>query len=207
MNVDPTGQKTCPWCGRADVYPAYVEDGSRGDWCPHCKRSIPQIAPLTLFGASPVIGNRIISGFWRRLAAFGIDCLILFLLAFIPAKILFQASGYLGAWERLIGFAVALLYFGLFDSYLGHGHTPGQGLMKIEVVDQAGLPISVGRAFLRFTILGLPWFLNQAPLPFGIMLTPLGCLISLLLFGLGGAIVYLAIFNRRVEPVRTSTVW
>lgn len=34
------GQKQCPFCKKWDVYKAYTEDGSFGDWCPHCKRSI-----------------------------------------------------------------------------------------------------------------------------------------------------------------------
>jgi len=35
------GLKLCPTCGKWDVYRAIVEDGGYGDWCPHCKKSIP----------------------------------------------------------------------------------------------------------------------------------------------------------------------
>ncbi len=42
------GLKQCPTCGNLGVHKAYVEDGSWGDWCPHCKKSIPQHKePLT----------------------------------------------------------------------------------------------------------------------------------------------------------------
>jgi hypothetical protein len=32
--------KPCPTCGNSDVYEAYIENGGRGDWCPHCKMSL-----------------------------------------------------------------------------------------------------------------------------------------------------------------------
>jgi len=35
------GLKQCSTCGKWDVYRAIVEDGGYGDWCPHCKKSIP----------------------------------------------------------------------------------------------------------------------------------------------------------------------
>lgn len=42
------GLKQCPTCGNLGVHKAYVEDGSWGDWCPHCKKSIQQHKePLT----------------------------------------------------------------------------------------------------------------------------------------------------------------
>jgi len=41
------GLKQCSTCGKWDVYRAIVEDGGYGEWCPHCKKSIPQKEPLT----------------------------------------------------------------------------------------------------------------------------------------------------------------
>jgi hypothetical protein len=37
------GSQKCPSCGKGDVYRAYIEDGSMGDWCPNCKRSLQSI--------------------------------------------------------------------------------------------------------------------------------------------------------------------
>jgi predicted RNA-binding Zn-ribbon protein involved in translation (DUF1610 family) len=37
-------KKECPACGQSDIYEAYIEDGSIGDWCPHCKKSIQKIS-------------------------------------------------------------------------------------------------------------------------------------------------------------------
>jgi ribosomal protein L37AE/L43A len=34
------GIKKCPRCGKMDVNKAYIEDGSFGDWCPHCNMSL-----------------------------------------------------------------------------------------------------------------------------------------------------------------------
>jgi tetratricopeptide (TPR) repeat protein/uncharacterized RDD family membrane protein YckC len=191
-------KKVCPFCGKQVVIEAYVEDGGMGDWCPLCKKSLPRIrekAPSD----SAAEETRSLSGFWRRPMAFGIDCLLLFLLAFLPAKVIFHAWGYLGVWECLLGFATAWLYFGWWNSSWGGGQTPGKGIMKIEVVDQAGNHIPPGRSFLRFAILGAPWFLSRVPIPFSMMMTPLGYAIGFLLSGLGGAIVYLYIFNRRTR--------
>ncbi len=38
------GSKECPSCGSQDIYGAYIEDGSWGDWCPHCKKSIQKMS-------------------------------------------------------------------------------------------------------------------------------------------------------------------
>ena len=35
--------KQCPTCNSKDVYKAYIEDGSYGDWCPRCKMSIQKM--------------------------------------------------------------------------------------------------------------------------------------------------------------------
>ena len=34
-------RKQCPYCKNWDVYEAYNEYGTFGDWCPHCKKGIP----------------------------------------------------------------------------------------------------------------------------------------------------------------------
>ncbi|MEW6658613.1 MAG: zinc ribbon domain-containing protein [Thermodesulfobacteriota bacterium] len=39
QEMEAQGKKKCPTCGEWDVHKAYIEDGSWGDWCPHCKKS------------------------------------------------------------------------------------------------------------------------------------------------------------------------
>lgn len=34
------GLKRCPTCRKWDVHEAYIEDGSWGDWCPSCVKSL-----------------------------------------------------------------------------------------------------------------------------------------------------------------------
>lgn len=37
------GFQRCPTCRKWDVHEAFLEDGSWGDWCPHCSRSIKRM--------------------------------------------------------------------------------------------------------------------------------------------------------------------
>jgi len=36
--------KQCPLCGGTDIQRAYIEDGSMGEWCPQCKKSLQKMA-------------------------------------------------------------------------------------------------------------------------------------------------------------------
>lgn len=38
------GLKRCPACLKWDVHEAFIEDGSWGEWCPNCKRSLKVMA-------------------------------------------------------------------------------------------------------------------------------------------------------------------
>jgi uncharacterized RDD family membrane protein YckC len=142
---------------------------------------------------------RIISGFWRRLAACFIDALVLGVLGAVAGLFLFDFFASLGGWGRLVGFGVALAYFTLFNSAWGKGKTVGKRIMGIEVVDSTGGHISVRRSFLRYLVLGVPFFLNGAPFPPAVIASPLGYLIGFLIFGLGGSIGYLYVFNGRTR--------
>jgi uncharacterized RDD family membrane protein YckC len=148
--------------------------------------------------ASPHAG-RIISGFWRRLIAFFLDSIILGFAGFISGLLLFNFYAHLGGWGRLLGFFIALIYFGFLNSSLGQGQTLGKRIMKIEVVNGSGDSIPLGRSLLRFTILGIPFFLNGAPVPPDLARSPVGYGIAFIVFGLGGAIIYLYIFNRHTR--------
>lgn len=46
--VNDSERKRCPKCGIFDAYWAYIEDGSTGYWCPHCKKSVRDILESTL---------------------------------------------------------------------------------------------------------------------------------------------------------------
>ena len=137
-----------------------------------------------------------ISGFWRRLLAFILDGIILAAAGLVLGAFLFDLLAQLGGWGRLLGFGVALLYFGILNSSVGKGRTIGKRIAKVKVVDSKGNYISLFRSFLRYAILGAPFFLNNALIAPSILMSPIGVLISFIVFGGCGAIVYLYIFNR-----------
>lgn len=141
--------------------------------------------------------QRSVGGFWRRLVALVIDSLIVGILGFILGLLFFDYLVRAGAWGRLIGFGIALLYFGLLNSALfGGGQTLGKRLTKIRVVSRSGEPLPLGRSLARFVVLGVPFFLNGAPVPAHLLMSGLGSLVSVAVFGFGLAIVYLYVFNR-----------
>jgi uncharacterized RDD family membrane protein YckC len=128
--------------------------------------------------------------------AFFIDSLVLSVPAFVAGTFLFDWFAALGQWGRLLGFAIALAYFGLLNSVVGNGQTIGKKCVRTRTVDAANQPISVGRSMLRFTVLGLPFFLNGAIF---LQAAPLWASFvgGAIIFGLGGAIIYLLVCNRR----------
>jgi uncharacterized RDD family membrane protein YckC len=148
--------------------------------------------------------DAVIAGFWRRLAALWIDALVLSVPATLAGLAAFRWASSLGQAGRLIGFGVALLYFGLLNSSLGGGRTIGKRLFGIRVIDRAGGALSPMRSGLRFLIIALPIFLNGLwfdvtpdELKWPIYLA--GTVLALVIFGGGGAIVYLFVFNRRTR--------
>ncbi|MCD6271332.1 MAG: RDD family protein [Deltaproteobacteria bacterium] len=141
----------------------------------------------------------IISGFWNRILAFLIDGVILSFVGLILGKSAFDFLARLGGWGCLLGFCIALFYFGLLNSYLGKGQTIGKRIVKIKVIDRYGKEISIARSFVRYLILGAPFFFNQAVIPQSAALTPMGYPVCFIIFGIGGAIIYLYIFNRKTR--------
>ncbi len=142
---------------------------------------------------------RRISGFWRRIAAFLLDSLLLALIGFALGAFCFDFLADLGALGKLLGFSIALAYFGLLNSSIGRGQTLGKRMMKIEVVDRSGRHIALGRSLLRYMVLGAPYFLNNTALPANLLNAPGSMLISFIIFGCGSAIIYMYLFNRRTR--------
>jgi len=144
-------------------------------------------------------GQRVISGFWRRLVAFFLDCMLLGLVGLVPGLFWFDSLVRLGGWGRLIGFFVAIVYFGVLNSAIARGQTIGKRIMKIQVIDRSSHCISPGRSFLRYAVLGAPFFLNNLIVPPSAVTSPIGYLLVFIVFGCGGAIIYLSVFNRRTR--------
>lgn len=141
-----------------------------------------------------------IAGFWRRLGAFAIDGFLLGITGMILGWLLFDPLARMGGYARLIGFAIALAYFGICNSRVGGGQTLGKRLLGVRVVDAHGQLLTLPRSLLRYAVLGIPFFANGLPInPESAMSTPLGYLLALIVFGGVFAIAYLYIFNRRTR--------
>ena len=137
-----------------------------------------------------------IARFWARPLAFIVDMVLLGAAGAILGSFFFEPLVKLGQAGRLVGFAIAILYFGLLNSRFGRGQTLGKRLLKIRVVDAAsGRPISLARSGARYLVLSLPFFCNNLVLPFDRAVLVL--LVTLVVFGLGGVTLYLYLANRR----------
>jgi len=138
-----------------------------------------------------------IAGFWRRLGALILDLILLGIVGWLIGAVLFDSLARMGDWARLIGFAIALAYFGLLDSRLHAGRTLGNKLFDVRVVDIRGASLSIPRSLLRYTVLSAPYFLNYL----SVDTTSMVILAALSFVVLGGilSITYLYIFNRRTR--------
>lgn len=143
--------------------------------------------------------NLWITGFWRRIGALFIDGLILGLVGFLLGLALEDYFVQIGGWGRLIGFSVALIYFGVLNSSINNGQTVGKALLKINVVDSNNQYISVPKSFLRYCILGTPFYLNNARFTEDLLTSPFMYLLSLIVFGGLLSIAYLYVFNRQTR--------
>ena len=137
-----------------------------------------------------------IAGFWRRFFAFCLDGLFLGLFGACIGLVAYDRLVALGDWGRAVGFAIALVYFGVMDSELSGGQTPGKRILAIKVVRANGAPLSVSGSTLRATIFCVPYFLNGAFIDAGVITS---WLVTFLVFGVGVSIVYLLLFNRRTR--------
>lgn len=159
-----------------------------------------QIFPLPdreAFSESYVAEPATFAGFWRRLFAFLIDCVILGVVGLSIGFVFFDTFAALGGWGRLVGFAITLAYFGLSNSRIGGGQTLGKRLLNIKVVNREGNLISLHRSLVRYVVFGTPYFLNGIMISTAVPL--LQPLLTVAIFGAGFAIVYLYVFNRRTR--------
>lgn len=142
-------------------------------------------------------GKKPTAVFWRRLFAFFIDGVLLGIVGSLLGLLWYDFFIQLGNWGRLIGFAIALIYFVPLDSHLGNGQTIGKRLMKIKVVDWKGDYISPAVSFFRYLIVALAIFLNG--LYFKSFDNPAVYAIGLLFFGSFLGTIYFYLFNKRTH--------
>ena len=103
---------------------------------------------------------RIWSGFWPRLLAWIIDCMILGAVCF---GIGWFAMDYVSAWGsngRAFGLVLGVLYFGIMSSGLAGGRTFGMRVCGLKVSGIKGRPLGLASAFGRALLLVAPMLLN-----------------------------------------------
>ena len=101
-----------------------------------------------------------LAGFWKRIFAFCVDLILLFLFGMLISWPLSKFFVLWGVWANLVGLLVFLIYFGFLNSAKNDGQTFGKMIFHIRVTDKTGKPVSVGKSVLRAFILYGPWLLG-----------------------------------------------
>lgn len=137
-----------------------------------------------------------ISGYWRRIGAFVIDFILLGVVGIGLGIFLEDVFIGIGVWGRLFGFVIALLYFGIMNSEISNGQTLGKKALKIKVVNADNKSISLLNSLGRYSIIGIPFFLNNAQFPIEVLTSFWMFVLSFIIFGGLFSILYLYTFNR-----------
>lgn len=142
------------------------------------------------------INQKWIAGFWRRIGALFIDSLILGVLGLALSFVFESLFVQMGGWGRLVGFVIALAYFGVMNSSVANGQTLGKKLLDIRVVNASNNTIGLLKSFTRYTILALPISLNGAMITNDALLSNMIYPLSIVIFGGLVSTIYLFVFNR-----------
>jgi uncharacterized RDD family membrane protein YckC len=151
-----------------------------------------EITPQPIFTYPPI------AGFWRRFFAWLADGVILGVIGQIIGLVFSAFLFRLGPYGRPIGLLFIIPYFGILNSRIGGGQTLGKRLLKIAVRTKNNESIGLGRSIIRISILILPVLFNQWAIPV-FQNYVIAWFLSVLIFGLGGAILYTMIFNSKAR--------
>jgi uncharacterized RDD family membrane protein YckC len=143
--------------------------------------------------------DRDIGALWRRIIAFAVDGIIVGLAGIVVTLPFFETFSRLGSWGPLVGFCLALLYFAILNSGIGNGQTLGKRLMHLQVIDKNGATISFWKSVVRYAVFAVPYYLNEMLLPATRTPWLVSALVSLVVLGVGGATLYLVLFNRHTR--------
>ena len=137
-----------------------------------------------------------IASLWRRFGAFFIDSLLLGVAGFILGWFFGGTFAQLDGWGRLVGFGIALVYFGVMDSSICNGQSIGKKALKVRVVDTDSETMAPWRSMLRYMVLAIPFALNGAHFSYQSIHSLLIYPLSVVIFGGILSILYLFVFNR-----------
>lgn len=147
--------------------------------------------------SSPPSRTRPIGSLWRRFLAYLVDISILGFVGYRAGDALFDMFSHLGPWGRLVGFCVALPYFGILESRIGGGQSIGKRWLKLRVVDARGSTLSFRKTLARCAVFAVPSFLFGFDLALPVTRTPwfASILMFAVVFGIGGSTLYFITFN------------
>jgi uncharacterized RDD family membrane protein YckC len=148
--------------------------------------------------SEPIFTLPPIAGFWRRFFAWLVDTLILGVMGQIIAITFSSFFFSIGPYGRPIGLLFIIPYFGMMNSKIGGGQTPGKRWMKVAVRNRNNESIEVWRSIIRISLLALPALFNGWAVPI-FQNYVLAWFLSIFVFGLGGAIFYTMVFNRKAR--------
>lgn len=179
---------------------------------------------LSIIGTLPP--DRDVGSLWRRVVAFVVDGILVGIAGSVVALPFFETFSHLGPWGRLVGFFMALPYFVILNSTIGNGQTLGKRWMHLQVVDVHGNTISFSKSLVRYAVFAVPYYLNKISLPMTRTPWIVSSLIAVLIFAVGGATLYLVLFNRhtrqgihdlaagsyvadadKIGPLKTQSIW
>lgn len=158
------------------------------------------------------------AGFWRRLGAWIIDCILLSLVCSGGG---FAAISVVAGWgsnARVVGLIAGVLYFGILSSGLGGGRTLAMRMLGLKVVTVNGKPLGLPTSLLRAIILVAPVIFNGwmfppvaiAGIDPTVVLAVMTTVLITIVFGIGGAQVVLMLFGgparRLVHDLATGAV-
>jgi uncharacterized RDD family membrane protein YckC len=160
---------------------------------------VPPIASVPLSAVETLPPDRLVGALWRRVVAFAVDGIVIGLVGMAVTLPFFETFSRLGPWGPLVGFWLAFPYFAILNSGIGNGQTLGKRLMHLRVIDKSGNTISFWRSAVRYSVLAVPYLLNEMTLPMTRTPWVVSTLVGFVVAGVGGATLYLVLFNRHTR--------
>ncbi len=132
----------------------------------------------------------------RRAAAFATDLLLLAVVGYAFGFAFFDVVTRWGPYGRAFGLILMTGYFGLGASPLMTGRTLGKRVWGLEVAKLGGGHLALAPALGRASLVSLPYLANGWSAKIVVLTPALAWGLSFIVFGIGGAILYLFLFNR-----------
>lgn len=132
----------------------------------------------------------------RRAAAFTTDLLLLAVVGYAFGFAFFDFVTRWGPYGRAFGLVLMTGYLGLGGSSVMAGRTLGKRVWGLEVAKLGGGHLALAPALGRASLVSLPYLANGWGAKVVALTPPLAWGLTFIVFGIGGSILYLFLFNR-----------